>query len=149
MEVSTPELSIWFGMVVYMGVPYSPSVRDYWRQDGLNPAHPISEHMGQTRFEEMKRYFHLSPLNRPKETPLGRRLWCSKVDDVLDQLHESSQRYRVPSSHIAVDECMMRATERSPDTYKMPSGLLNRALSFTVSQTYEYRTSAWVRVGKG
>ena len=54
-EVSAPELSIWLGIVVYMGVHNSPVVRDYWRQDGLNPAHPISENMGQTRFEEIKK----------------------------------------------------------------------------------------------
>ena len=129
-EVSTPELSIWLGIVVHMGVHNSPAVRDYWRQDGLNPAHPISVHMGQTRFEEIKRYFHLSPPDRPKETPLGRRLWHSKVDEVLDQLRESSQRNRVPSSHIAVDECMMRATGRSPDTYKMPSKPVERGFKF-------------------
>ena len=91
--VSTLELSIWLGIVVYMGVHNPPAVRDYWRHDGLNPAHPISKHMGQTRFEEIKRYFHVSPPDRPKETPLGRRLWHSKVDEVLDQLCESSQRY--------------------------------------------------------
>ena len=58
-EVSTLELGIWFGIVVYMGVHNSPAVRDYWRHDGLNPAYPISEHMGQTLFEEIKRYFHV------------------------------------------------------------------------------------------
>ena len=73
-EFSTSELSIWLGIVAYMGVHNSPAVQDYWRHDGLNPAHPISEHMGQTRFEEIKRYFHVSPPDRPKETPLGRRL---------------------------------------------------------------------------
>ena len=129
-EFSTPELSIWLRIVVYLGVHNSPAVQDYWRHDGLNPAHPISEHMGQTRFEEMKRYFHLSPPDRPKETLLRRRLWHSKVDEVLDQLSESSQRYRVPSSHIAVDECVMRATGRSPDTGKMPNKPIEQGFKF-------------------
>ena len=84
--VSTPELSIWLGIVVYMEVHNSPAVRDYWRHDGLNLAHPISKHMGQTQFEEAKRNFQVSPPGQPKETPLGRRLWYSKVDEVLDQL---------------------------------------------------------------
>ena len=129
--VSTPELSIWLGIVVYMGVHSSPAVRDYWRHDGLNPAHPISEHMGQTRFEEIKRYFHVSPPDRPKEILLGRRLWHSiVVHEVLDQLSESSQHYRVPSSHIAVDECMMRAIGWSPDTYKMPSKPIEQGFKF-------------------
>ena len=29
-EVSTLELGIWFGIVVYMGVHNSPTVQDYW-----------------------------------------------------------------------------------------------------------------------
>ena len=49
-------------------------------------------------------YLHL--VGRPEEAPLGRRLWHSKVDAILDQLRESPQRYRVPFSHITVDECM-------------------------------------------
>ena len=133
-EVSTSELGTWFGITVYMGVHNSPAVQDYWRHDGLNPAHPISEHMGQTRFEEIMRCFHVSPPDQPKETPLGRRLWHSKVDVILNQLREISQRYRVPSSHIAVDECMMRATGWSPPT-RCQVSLLNRALSFTALQT--------------
>ena len=128
--VSTLELSIWLGIVVYMGVHNPPAVRDYWRHDGLNLAHPISKHMGQTQFEEAKRNFQVSPPGQPQETPLGRRLWHNKVDEVLDQLCESPQCYRVPSSHIAVDECMMRATERSPDTYKMPSKPIEQGFKF-------------------
>ena len=104
--VSTLELAIWFGIVVYMGVRNSPAVRDYWLHDGLNPAHPISENMSQTRFKEIGGYFHVFPPGQPKETPLGRRLCHREVDAILDQLRESSQRYRASSSHIAVDKCM-------------------------------------------
>ena len=88
---------------------------------GLNPAHPVSENMGQTRFKKIKRYFHVSSPDRPKETPLGRRLWHSKVYVVLDQPRASPQRYRVLSSCIAVDKCMMRAIGCPPDTYKKPN----------------------------
>ena len=65
-----------------MRVHNSSVVRDNWRFDGLNPAYPIFEHMGQTRFEEIKRYLDASPPDQPKETSLGRRLWYSKLDVV-------------------------------------------------------------------
>ena len=84
------------------------SARTLWQSEtiggimGCNLAHPISEHLGQTRFEEIKRYFHVSPPGQPKETSLGRRLWHSRVDVVLDQLRKGSQRYRDRSPHIAV-----------------------------------------------
>ena len=86
--------------------------------------------MGQTRSEEIKRYFQVSLPDRPKEAPLGRRLWHGKVGVGLDQLRESSQRYQVPPSHIVMDECMMRATERSPDTYRMPSKPIEQGFKF-------------------
>ena len=53
--VFTLELGIWLGIVVYMGVHKSPAVRGDWRYDGLNLAYLISEHMSQTRFEEIKK----------------------------------------------------------------------------------------------
>ena len=115
-----------------MGVHNSPAVRDNWRHDGLNPAHPISEHMGQTRFEEIKRYFHASLPDQPKETLLGR----SKVDVVwINCAKASSQRYQVPPSHIAVDECMMRATGRPPTPTRFQVSLLDRLLSLQTVAT--------------
>jgi len=55
-----------------MGVYSSPAVRDYRKHDGLNPAHPIYEYMGQTSFEKIKRYFHVSSPDLPKITPTVR-----------------------------------------------------------------------------
>ena len=78
-------------------------------------------------------YLHL--VSRPEEAPLGRRLWHSKVDVVLDQQRASSQRYRVPSSHTAVGKYMMRAIGCPPDAYKMPNKPWNRDFSFTVLRT--------------
>jgi len=73
-----------------MGVHSSPAVKDYWRHDGLNHTHPICEYMGQTQFEEMKRYFHVSSPDLPKIAPTGRRLWHSKVDVILEQHRKRS-----------------------------------------------------------
>src|ERR1700687_3240624 len=101
-EVSASELGAWLGIVLYMGVHSSPAVKDYWRHDGLNPTHPICEDMGQTRFEEIKRYFHVSSTDLPKIAPTGRRLWHSKVNVILEQLRKSSQQYRMRSTYICL-----------------------------------------------
>ena len=37
-EVSTAELGIWLGIVIYMGVHNSPALRDDWRYDGFIKA---------------------------------------------------------------------------------------------------------------
>ena len=129
-EVSVSELGVWLGIVLDMGVHSSPAVRDYWRHNGMHPTHPICKYMGQTQFEEIEMYFHLSSPDLPNTAPTGRRLWHRKVDLILDQLRKSSQQYRMPSTHVSLDECMMRATGRSPDTYKMPSKPIEQGFKF-------------------
>ena len=112
-EVTPEELGLWLGIVLYMGVCSAPAVKDYWSHDSLTAIHPIRDYMSQTRFEQIKRYCHVAALDAPTHTATGRRLGHSKVDPLLDQLHYSSQHYRMPSTQIAADECMMRATGRS------------------------------------
>jgi len=129
-EVSALEPGVWLGIVLYMGVHSSPAVKDCWRHDGLNPTHPICEYMGQTQFQAIKRYFHISSPDLPKIEPKGRRLWHSKVDVILEQLWQSSQQYCMPPTHISLDECMMRATGRSSNTYKMPSKPIEQGFQF-------------------
>jgi len=40
-EVVLEDISRWLGIVLYMGVHSFPSVADYWKHDGLNPAIPL------------------------------------------------------------------------------------------------------------
>ena len=129
-EVVLEDISCWLGIVLYMGVHSSPSVADYWKHDGLNPAHPIAQFMSQTRFEQIKQYFHVSSPKLELVTPTGRRLWHAKVDPVLEQLRKSSKAYRMPSTNVAVDEAMIRCTGRSQDTYKMPSKSIEQGFKF-------------------
>jgi hypothetical protein len=105
-------------------------VRDYARLNELNPTHPICEYMGQTRFEKIKMYFHVSPPDLRKIAPTGRRLSNSKGDHILEIYLNSSQQYGMPSKHISLDECMIIATGRSPNTYKMPSKPIEQGFKF-------------------
>jgi hypothetical protein len=77
-ELTLDELRIWLGIVIYMGVHSSPAVADYWVNDNLSPVHPIKSYMSQTRFEQIKRYLHISAPDDEEVTPNGRRLWHAK-----------------------------------------------------------------------
>jgi hypothetical protein len=133
-DTTAQEVGVWLGIIIYMGVHSSPALSDYWKHDGENPDHPIRHHMGLTRFEQIKRYLHIALPTAPRETKDAqgrvRRLWHSKVDPILDQLRKSSHQYRTPSTHVAVDEAMMRCTGRSCDTYKMPSKPIEQGFKF-------------------
>jgi hypothetical protein len=108
--VKVVELRCWFGVMIYMGLVKEPAVSDYWRgeQDILWPRHDFCDYISRTRFEEIKRYFHISHLNAPKVSPTGQQLWHAKVDPLLNQLRFASQQYRIPESNITIDEAMMR-----------------------------------------
>ena len=63
------------------GVHYSPAIRDYWKHHDLHPDHSICDYMSQTHFEEIKRFFHVSPHDAPllKDRTTGKRLWCFNI----------------------------------------------------------------------
>lgn len=129
-DISVKELRVWIGICIYMGIFKSPALEDYWKHDGLHPLHPITKYMSLTRFEQVKRYLHVSPVNIPTHTTDGCRLWHGKIDILLDQLCKSSQAYRVPSTNISIDEAIIRCTGRSLDTYKMPSKPIEHGFKF-------------------
>ena len=129
-EVVPEELGLWLGIVLYMGVCSAPAVKDDWSHNSLTAIHPIRDYMSQTRFEQIKRYYHVATMDAPTHAAIGHRLWNSKVDPLLDQWRYGSQHYRMPSTHTAIDECMIRATGRSQDTYKMPSKPIQQGFKF-------------------
>ena len=79
-EVAAEELSLWLGIVLYMGVCSAPAVKYYWSHDSLTAIYPICDYMSQTRFEQIKRYYHVAAPDAPTHTATGRRLWHLKVD---------------------------------------------------------------------
>lgn len=68
------DLKIWLGIVIYMGIFSAPTLEDYWKHDGLHPTHPITAYMSLNKFQQIKRYLHISALDIPKTTAEGKRL---------------------------------------------------------------------------
>jgi hypothetical protein len=78
--------------------------------------------MSQTRFEEIKRYFHITGPTVDKIDPItGKKAWHAKVDHLLEQVRAASQKYRLPGTNMTFDEAMVRFTGRSTDITKMPN----------------------------
>ena len=143
------ELMCWLGILVYMGLVRLPAVADFWRgeHDTLWPHHDFCQYMGQTRFEEIKRYFHISAPDAPKTSPEGHRLWHGKVDPLLDTLRTSSQQYRIPQSNVTVDEAMMRFLGRSVDICKMPGKPIEVGYKFHCLADRGYVWNFWPHSG--
>ena len=117
---SPAELRIWVGITIYMGLNPMPGLRDYWRHDDEHPLHPITKFMTSLRFEQIKRFFHISTTDKPAPGS-DNDVWYYKLEPLLSQLRRSSKRYRMPSTNVSVDEAMIMCTGRSKHTYKMPN----------------------------
>ena len=143
------ELMCWLGILVNIGLVRLPAVSDFWRgeHDTLWPHHDFCQYMGQTGFEEIKRYFHISAPDAPKTSPEGYRLWHSEVDPLVDVLRTSSQQYRIPQSNITVDEVMMRFLGRFVDICKMPGKPVEVGYKFHYLADKGYVWNFWPHSG--
>jgi hypothetical protein len=55
------ELYVFLGVIIYMGVHEEPQTPMYWNTDfSKGPLHSISNHILYNRFEQIKRYCHIS-----------------------------------------------------------------------------------------
>uniref|UniRef100_A0A093Y0T9 PiggyBac transposable element-derived protein 4 n=1 Tax=Talaromyces marneffei PM1 TaxID=1077442 RepID=A0A093Y0T9_TALMA len=70
---TTPgELKAFVGAQIYMGFTKEPQLKDYWDEEKHNKSvhanHPLSNYITCFRFEQLKRFFHIS---EPSEVPGG------------------------------------------------------------------------------
>jgi hypothetical protein len=81
---TTPyELRTFLGIIVYMGVFRQNSVSEYWSTFPECPQYNITTFMSLVRFEQLKRFFHVSNPNEPEQH------WFSKVEPVIDRCFAS------------------------------------------------------------
>jgi hypothetical protein len=100
-----------------MGVHDSNRVDLYWRIDSnQGPIHMPIQYMPLKRFEQIKRYLHVSnPRIKDKD-----KEWWHKLEPLASTLQKAFKRYYTPGSNISIDEIMIRCFGRSSHTYKMP-----------------------------
>lgn len=68
------------------------------------------------RFEQLKRYFHVSDPTLPK--PIDKK-WYTKLEPLSSTLRKSFQQFFVPGTKVSVDEMMIRFFGRSKHTVKI------------------------------
>jgi len=119
-QTSAGELMVFIGLMIYMGAHKAMQVPLYWSKNAEFPTHEISRYMSQYRFEQLKRYFHVSPINQNIPRPT-RQQWAQKVQPLASQLEKAFQQDLIPASHVSVDEIMVRFTGRSSHTVMIHS----------------------------
>jgi hypothetical protein len=115
-DLLVEELYVFIRAVIYIGVYKEPQIPMYWNTDfNQGPLHSISSHLSLRRFEQIKRYCHIScPEHDQKEgyqLP-SNKIWWYKVEPLASALQASFQRYYSPSSEVSIDELMVRCFGR-------------------------------------
>jgi hypothetical protein len=116
---SLPELYVWLGCVVYMGVHPEPCMEYYWRTifSADSPQHAIRNYMGSSRFHQIKRY--LTIVDRGEGTH-SLDSWYAPFQSLIFQLREAFRAYLLSGINIAIDEAMAKAKGRFNDISILP-----------------------------
>ncbi|GES80728.1 hypothetical protein RCL_jg90.t1 [Rhizophagus clarus] len=83
------------------------------KEDNKFPEHKISTFMSLIRFEQIKRFIHISDCTAPLP------FWYSKVNPLATHIQTVSKSICVPSSNISVDEMIVRFSGRSIHTVRI------------------------------
>jgi Transposase IS4 len=113
--VTLYEMHIFIALLIYIGIVGTSNIRSYWNKNGLTIHRPM-ESMTFWRFQQIMRYFHVSPLpasHRP--TPS----WHTKLEPLASQLRTKFKAYVVLGQNVSFDEMMVPFAGRSKHTLKM------------------------------
>jgi len=106
-------MRIFIALLIYIGIIGTSNIESFWDKDG-NTIHKPMEFMTFFRFEQIKRYFHVSP---PTDLPTTR--WYSKLEPLASQLRTKFKAYVVLGQNVSFDEMMVPFSGRSKHTLKM------------------------------
>ncbi len=95
-----------------MGVHYEPQIELYWNSDfNKGPLYIITAHMGLCRFEQIKRYCHISCPESDERNNYHlptNKTWWYKLEPLASSIQASCQKYYSPSSYVSIDEVIIR-----------------------------------------
>jgi Transposase IS4 len=115
-DLLVEELYVFLGAIIYMGVHEEPQIEMYWHTDfSKGPLHSILSHISLCRFEQVKRYCHISCPESDERNGYhlpSNKVWWYKVEPLASALQASFQRYYSPSSEVSIDELMVRCFGR-------------------------------------
>ncbi len=115
-DLNTYELYVFIGAIIYMGIHEEPRIDMYWNTDSnKGPLHSIPSHITLRRFEQIKRYCHISCPNRDQEKGFhlpSNKIWWYKLEPLASSLRASCQQYYSPSSEVSIDELMVQCFGR-------------------------------------
>jgi hypothetical protein len=113
-DVTILEIRHWLAIRLYSACHWSEKAR--W--DGLwAQNHPVIRSIGRNRFQAIER--HLA-LYDESEVISNNQDWYWKVANGLNALRSTLKDLIIPSSHLTVDESIIKFSGRMRETYRLP-----------------------------
>ena len=113
-DMTVSELLIFLAICLYCGLFKAGGKMEWiWDKDPRKPTHPITQHMTLFRFQQIKRFLHISLHG------LHNGDYYTKVEPLLSHIQDTSKSIYCPSSNVSVDEMMIWFSGRSPHTFQM------------------------------
>ena len=103
-------MRIFIALLIYIGIIGTPNVSSFWDKHG-NTIHKPMEFMTYYRFQQIKRYFHVSPLITTH--------WYMKLEPLASLLRTKFQAYVILGKNVSFDEMMVPFSRRSRHNLKM------------------------------
>src|SRR6266542_2617949 len=132
-EINRKELLIWIALIIYQGLFKLPSLNQYWNENPKSPIHHISKQMSLKRFEQIKRYLHISS---PMATINN---YFEKLEPLLSKVRDVSKQLYTPNSNVSVNEMIVRFSERSVHMVRIknkPTPKGSRFCHFVIQDTH-------------
>jgi hypothetical protein len=114
-----PELYVFIGCLIYMGIHQLPNWRGYWHTQAnyRGGTHGISNVMGCTRFEQIQQYLTVVDRGEGLHTST---CWYEPIKPLVKHFRETFRAYIIPGTHLSIDEGMAKFLGRSHDITILP-----------------------------
>ena len=138
------EIRVFLGVVIYMGVHKSPAIKHYFEKTETSPLHLTCNYMSHTRYEQLKRFIHISDPAGDELRPPGEKDWWFKLEPLASSFRAAAQQYYQPGSNLALDELMIHCFGCSYHTVKMPNKPIQQGYKiFALAERGYMYTFAW------
>jgi hypothetical protein len=111
------EMRVFIAILIYIGIIGASNAESFWAKDS-NTIHKPMKLMSFYQFQQIKRYFHVSPPpTTTTQIPLSR--WHLKLEPLASLLRTKFQAYVILGQNVSFDEMMVPFSGRSKHTLKM------------------------------
>ena len=116
-------MRIFIALLIYIGIVGTSNIKSFWAK-GSNTTHKPMSFMPYFRFQQIKRYFHISPPPSTTSTRVPLRDWHLKLEPLASLLRTKFQAFVVLGQNVSFDEMMVPFSGRSKHTLKMKNKLI-------------------------